>query len=308
MIESSNGRAIQLRGQGATVINHGTLLGGEEVVEGRLDFTLENYALIRVRAGVVDEDGVQFASGTAHNWGLIEGSDDGIDIDEGVIYNHVGGQIISTNPADTRDSAGIDADPVLQIPSLAPALHPQAGVLTIINEGLIAGPRAIAADLERTGAIDVINSGTLRGNHGIALDYAPGMGDSQLTLFGESRIFGDVRFGGGDDTVTLGVLTSGLIIEGVFDGGAGANRVVFDGYELIDLLLFEVEDGLVYLVISTVSRSRRALPSFRSMGHRRPDVQHCRPRGARQSRIAGGLPLLLGGAGVLFGFCRRHAT
>ena len=47
LIQSTDGRAIQSRGPGTTVVNTGTLRGGEEVVEAREDFTLENPARSR---------------------------------------------------------------------------------------------------------------------------------------------------------------------------------------------------------------------------------------------------------------------
>ncbi|HAG76926.1 MAG TPA: hypothetical protein DCL53_16030, partial [Thauera sp.] len=52
LIESRDGRALQLRGDGARVINHGTLIGGEEVVEARGNFYMENYGTVLLRDGI----------------------------------------------------------------------------------------------------------------------------------------------------------------------------------------------------------------------------------------------------------------
>jgi len=235
-ITSTKGRAIQSRGPGTTVINTGDLFGGEEVIEARTDFTLENRGTIQIiDPTIADEDGVQFASGRVDNHGLIQGTDDGIDVDEGIINNHVGG-VIQSLPAPGEDGGnGIDADDVLQTPDGdAPA-----GLLTIDNAGLIEGAKAIGVDENRTAAIDVINSGTLRGTSGVAIDLAPLQEDSSLTLSGDSQIFGDVIFGSGDDLVTVGDVTSGPLINSAFDGGTGDNTVRFT-----DLMLASVTTAM----------------------------------------------------------------
>ena len=48
LIESTEGRAIQSRGPGTTIINTGTLRGGEEVVEAREGFSLVNNGTIAI--------------------------------------------------------------------------------------------------------------------------------------------------------------------------------------------------------------------------------------------------------------------
>jgi len=84
-----------------------------------------------------------------------------------------------------------------------------------------------------------LNSGTLRGRSGTAIQMAPTQGDSSLTLSGDSQIFGDVIFGGGDDLLTVGDVTSGPLINSVFDGGAGDNTVRFT-----DLMLGSVTTAI----------------------------------------------------------------
>lgn len=240
LIESTEGRAIQTRGPGGRVINHGTLLGGEEVVEAREDFYIENHGTIAIRGlewdadtrawnkdesiAVEDEDGVQFASGEAHNRGVILSTDDGIDIDEGLVHNYATGVIVSTGPDDDPDKGGIDVDALFE-PGTGE--DRAAGTLKIINEGYIEGPRAIATDEDSTSEITIENSGTLVGRSGTAISLAPGQGDSSLTLSGDSEIFGDVIFGGGDDMLIIDDVSSGPLINSVFDGGAGDNTVRF---------------------------------------------------------------------------------
>lgn len=262
LIESTDGRAIQSRGPGGTVVNHGSLRGGEEVVEAREDFTLENHGTIALRGlewdattstwsadsavATDDEDGVQFASGTADNHGVILGTDDGIDLDEGRVHNHATGVIVSTGSASDplNGGSGIDVDETFE-PTLGE--DRPAGPLTIVNEGYIEGVRAIGASDTSTSEITIENGGTLRGRSGTAIELAPSQGNSSLLLSGDSEIYGDVIFGGGDDQLTIDGVTSGLLSDGVFDGGAGSNSVLFSNFGLADLLSFDVTEDLIGL-------------------------------------------------------------
>lgn len=213
LIQSTDGRAIQSRGPGGTVINHGTLRGGEEVVEAREDFTLVNYGLIALNdlawdaatqtwtnnGATDDEDGVQFASGSLNNHGVILGTDDGVDIDEGLIHNHATGVIVSTGSASDPlvGGSGIDIDPTFE-PTVG--VDRPSGPLTIINEGYIEGVHAIGTDPAHAADITIRNSGTLRGRSGTAI--ALGNGDNLLELSG-GRIFGLVDLGGGTNTLRV---------------------------------------------------------------------------------------------------------
>ena len=187
---------------------------------------------------------MQFASGRADNYGVILGSDDGIDLDEGTVYNRAGGVIVSTGSAsDPNDGgSGIDVDATFE-PTVGD--RRPAGPLTIINDGYIEGIRAIGTDPgsdedpSSASELTILNSGTLRGRSGIAIQMAPTQGDSSLTLSGDSEIFGDVIFGGGDDLLTVGNVTSGPLINSVFDGGAGDNTVRF-----ADLMLGSVTTAI----------------------------------------------------------------
>ncbi|MGM0569275.1 hypothetical protein [Marinobacter sp.] len=260
LIESTEGRAIQSRGPGGEVINYGTLLGGEEVVEAREDFYVENHGLIAIHGlawdgdsqtwtkdttvAVEDEDGVQFASGELQNHGVILSTDDGVDLDQGLVHNHATGVIVSTAPDTNLTNGGIDVDEVFEP---GDGSSQPAGDLTIRNDGYIEGPRAITADDASTSSIDITNTGTLYGRSGVAIKLAPGQDDSSLDISGDSRILGDVILGGGDDTLSIGSLNSGLLIDGIFDGGEGDNTVYFNDYFLPDLLSFDITNDLVDL-------------------------------------------------------------
>ncbi|MDO9638735.1 MAG: VPLPA-CTERM sorting domain-containing protein [Pseudotabrizicola sp.] len=245
-ISSLEGRALQLRGQGTTVTNYGTMTGGEEVIEARDDFTLTNYGTIILRDGIYDEDGVQFASGTVNNHGTIQGSDDGIDIDEGFIHNHATGRIISTGTT----GHGIDIDPVFD--NGRDAIRP-SGTVTIVNEGYIEGPAAIGSDEAAANSVHVTNSGTLVGRDGYAIKFAPVQGDSFVSLTGNSVVTGGILFGAGNDVLEIRSLTSGLLFDGLADGGAGQNTLRFSDYLLGDLATFKVLDGIVSFGLNTVA-------------------------------------------------------
>lgn len=304
-ITSTDGRALQLRSFGATVINHGDLIGAEEVVEARGDFTLENYGTIKLSdPSIEDEDGVQFAGGRVDNWGLIEGSDDGIDVDEGHIMNFTGGIIRSTAP-DQNSNSGIDVDEVYD-DGVSPERAP--GPLTIVNEGLIEGPSAIGTDAASTSEIRITNSGTLNGRGGTAIRLADGQGDSRLHVLGESQIFGDVLFGGGNDLLHIGLLTSGFLGSGIFDGGQGTNELVLDGFGLGDVLSFEVDGDRVDL--SFMSDGDRVAGTFLNFGQwevggQRYDVRALQDALSPQPvPLPAAFPMLLLGLGGL-GLLRR---
>ncbi|WP_201157784.1 VPLPA-CTERM sorting domain-containing protein [Rhodobaculum claviforme] len=245
LIESTEGRAIQSRGPGNTVINHATgrMLGGEEVIEGRMDFHVTNYGLIALRGlewdpdtftwtdngATVDEDGIQFASGSVHNHGVILATDDGVDIDEGTVHNHATGVIVSAGVDTERNAAGIDIDEVLQDPG-----GPRDGEIprkvTIMNDGYIEGPRAIAAAEGAVHPIDILNTGTLIGRGGTAIDLAPGQGDTTITLSDGSVIDGDILFGGGGtNTLVLGPFSEGAGMNGSISARGGTPEDIAAG-------------------------------------------------------------------------------
>ncbi|TMV14505.1 VPLPA-CTERM sorting domain-containing protein [Arenibacterium halophilum] len=305
LISSVEGRAIQVRGQGSSVVNYGTIEGGEEVIEARDDFTLTNYGTIRLRDGVDDEDGTQLASGTVKNYGLILGSDDGVDIDEGEIYNYAGASIISTGP----EGAGIDVDDVFDN-SRDPVRA--ANPLYVENAGYIEGRFALGADENATSEINVVNSGTLYGRSGVAISLAPGQGDSSVTLTGASVVMGDVVFGGGDDLLTVASLTSGVLGDGLFDGGDGFDTLVLGSYALTDLLSFDFDGTLVDLALQTANGVVTAqFTNFENWMFGNGDSYSTSALAAAvpasQVPLPAGMALLLGGLGGFATLRRRKA-
>ncbi|WP_322893573.1 MULTISPECIES: autotransporter outer membrane beta-barrel domain-containing protein [unclassified Yoonia] len=247
LIQSTGGRAIQARAPGTIVTNRGTLRGGEEVVEAREDFTLENYGTIALNGldwdaatqswtntgATSDEDGVQFASGRADNYGIILGTDDGIDFDEGEIHNHKTGVIISTGAANdpTNGGSGIDLDGTFE-PTVGS--DRASGLATIVNEGYIEGVNAIGVADGHASPVTIRNSGTLRGRSGTAIRL--GSGDDTLELDG-GRIIGTVDLGGGTNTLRLLSADAGIVsfaqAPQVLDLSAAGGAALFAGTTLV---------------------------------------------------------------------------
>lgn len=250
LIEALNGRAVQFRAAGAVVINSGELRGGEEVLEAREDFTLENSGLIAIRGldwdaairSVVgtavknDEDGVQFASGRAINSGVILSSDDGVDFDEGLLRNS--GVIVSVSDDDDKNAAAVDIDSAFE-PGVGDT-RPN-GLVRIENSGYMEGTRAVAVDDAAENAVEIVNSGTMRGRAGddrgrIAVEFAPAQGESSVTLTGAGVFDGDVLFGaGGGNVFALTDLAEGAGVLGVVRG-RGDYDVSLDGLSRGDIL------------------------------------------------------------------------
>jgi hypothetical protein len=271
LITSTDGRGAQIRAAGSSVVNNGEMRGGEEVIEGREDFTLENNGLIALNnlswdattrtwtntGATVDEDGVQFASGAAHNHGVILSTDDGVDLDEGLVHNHKTGVIISAGADDVRNSAAVDIDAQFE-PSTGAADFRPSGPVTIVNEGYMEGPRGIVTDIASEAEITIINAGTIYGRSGFAIDMSPDQGDTVISLSGESLILGDILFGaGGLNTLALGAFDEGAGIFGTVSARAGgAFDVLFqDDFLRSDILGFSLDEELFALELKAGTES-----------------------------------------------------
>jgi hypothetical protein len=255
LISSQDGRAAQVRSAGSAVFNTGVMTGGEEVIEGREDFLLENDGTINIRGlswdatnrtasddgtATTDQDGVQFASGEVQNRGVILGTDDGIDADEGLIHNHATGVIVSLAPDDIRNSAAVDLDGQFE-PSTGSADFRPSGPTTIINEGYMEGGRGITTAEDSEAVVSIFNSGVIVGRSGVAIDMSQDQGDTLVELTGGGQIFGDILFGaGGQNTLVFGDLTDGAgIFSEVSARTGGTFDVVFDGMDVSDILAFQ---------------------------------------------------------------------
>lgn len=261
-ISATDGRALQLRGASATVVNTGTLRGGEEVIEGREGFSVTNTGTVALNGlswdaatrtwidsgATADEDGVQFASGTLENSGVILGSDDGIDVDEGTIHNMATGVIVTVGPDTIRDSGAIDVDARFE-PSTGSADFRPAGPLSIVNEGYMEGSRGIVTEEGSASVLAIRNSGTIRGRSGKAIELSTLQGDTMIALFGGSRIFGEIVYGaGGTNTLEIGTFTDGATFQSKVDGSLGGLDVVFrSDFALSDFIAYALVADLMKL-------------------------------------------------------------
>ncbi len=337
LIDSSEGRAIQSRGPGNVVINHasGVMRGGEEVIEGRMDFTVENHGLIALHGldwdpdtrtwtnsgATEDEDGIQFASGMLDNHGVILATDDGLDIDEGTLLNRSTGVIVSAGPNDLRNSAAVDIDGILQDPG-GPRDGEIPGPVTIVNEGYMEGPTGIAAALDAVHEIEIANSGTLIGRGGNAIDLAPGQGDTTIALFGMSVVQGDILFGnGGLNTLILGPFETGAAFDGTVSArGPGDLPGVFDvafgdGVGIGDFYSYLFADDRFTLGMRA-GADRLSFDLFGAAGFTLDGSRYAPDEFAALLRSGGvgviplpaGIWLLLGGLGFLAGLARARRT
>ncbi len=252
-------RGIRTRGFDAEIVNWGIIEATGEAVEGRDGFDLTNYGRIEVvelnpddvdgeftAEQVEREDGVQFGDGTLRNMAGAEiiGRDDGVDVDSGLVENH--GLIAST---DAGDGAAIDVDAVSESEDDDGNALP-APSLEIINSGTIEGAIAIlyaeAEDGEpgSTASQTIRNSGAITGTQGTAIQFSSDQGEVLLELMGGSAITGDVLFGPSDDTVLVGDLTSGVLINSLFDGNGGEDIFDFTLYTVAQLVSVDYLDDV----------------------------------------------------------------
>ena len=82
---------------------------------------------------------------------------------------------------------------------------------TFTNTGTIEGPAAVVYILNTTGPNTLVNAGTLRGTDGGAVWFDNG--DDLLRLETGSQIFGDVGFGGGDDTIDVSGFSGNTLLR-----------------------------------------------------------------------------------------------
>ncbi|WP_010139519.1 outer membrane autotransporter [Oceanicola sp. S124] len=196
--------AIQV-GDDAVVINHGTLWSGDKGIQAEDGATITNTGTINpgtegIEAGddaYILNTGTINASDDAINAGenaeilnrgdlLVDGDQDGIDIDSGTVTNY--GRIISYGSED-----GIDFD------------ASEVELSTITNYGLIEGEIGINVELgdhdpANTMSQYVVNHGTITGRGGLALQL--GAGDDTLELY-SLDINGDVDLGEGEDSLIV---------------------------------------------------------------------------------------------------------
>lgn len=252
-------KGIQV-GDDLSLVNRGQILSGDEGVEADDGADITNSGTI-----FAFEDAVQVQSGaTITNSGSILSSGgrapgdttgpfttdgDGVDIDDGSIFNNgSGSEIIAAN------GAGIDFDGNAPEPG-----DPDGtGDALIYNEGTIRGVQGILVETvtnvaddqyANTSSQNVINYGTIEGTGGTALNL--GGGDDTLLMYDMSVVKGEALFGEGSDTLYLASLEySSDGWEELFDGGADEDDIRF-AFGLSRLIGVEDTGAAIRLILAS---------------------------------------------------------
>lgn len=213
-------RALRLDDDGTITIQSGAIVRSDanEGIEADNDTTVVNF-------GVIEgfDDALQVNDGALiDNYGRIENigtnvddPQDAVDIDSGVINNYAGAVIRSTL------DAAIDVD------------GGERGDVTINNAGLISGTIGVLQDPENLSAQIITNEGTLTGTSGVAFDL--GFGQDRYVHKAGAELNGSGIFGSDDDVMAIHALD----IAGPF-GGRGALMDGGEDFDLFDLSAFSV--------------------------------------------------------------------
>lgn len=213
-------RALRLDDGGSITVQTGAVVRSDanEGIEADNDTTVVNF-------GVIEgfDDALQVNDGAMiDNYGRIENigtnlddPQDAIDIDSGIINNYAGGIIRSTL------DAAIDVD------------GNERGGVTVNNAGLISGAIGVLQDPANLSAQIINNEGTLTGTSGVAFDL--GFGQDRYVHKAGAALNGSGIFGSDDDVMEIHALD----IAGPF-GGRGALMDGGEGFDLFDLSAFSV--------------------------------------------------------------------
>lgn len=246
----------------ALIVNSGSIQAVDEGIEMDDGGTLINSGLIQSTG----DDGINPGeSATVVNLmgAMIEASDDGIDIDSGVIVNL--GDITST------DAAGVDVDGAENDLTILNhgSIMGQTGILVEDGTGGPANTKSqvvlmgVTAPLLLGGATDVTDAlsyvpelpetpqVTLAGVQGVAASL--GAGDDVFAIEGDVAIYGDVLLGGDQDTLDVIDLPS-LFAPAIGLRAAGPETLLFDGGDDFDVANFVMSQD-EFLSIASVSGS-----------------------------------------------------
>lgn len=256
---TSDSRAVNIDGDGLTVVNEGDILGTGDQRNGTVyaDGTADNYTLINEASGRIDAGKGNDGSGVSLQTGDV--LDDVVSanvLNAGVIQGRGDAEVGNTIGNGLRIFAGSDLDGTTSL----------AG--TIINEGLIAGSEEsdVAAGISVESGVDILgailNEGEIRGlvnaidartggsvnivNDGVINGNVLLGNEGDTVLSSDGTINGLVDAGGGDDLVQTGdednVLIGGLGND-ILDGGDGTDTARFD--DLNVGVVADLESGIV---------------------------------------------------------------
>ena len=215
---TSDSRAVNLDGEGLTVVNRGDILGTDDQRNGTFyaDSTAEDYSLTNTESGVIDAGRGNEGSGVALQTGDEENDIVSVEfVNDGEIRgrgnsaeaNQIGhGLRVFSGP-------GVEGTTTLQG--------------DIVNGGLIRGAavNSLAAGIIIEGGVtldgEIVNNGTIQGRD-IAIDTQDSGGP--VTIVNNGEIIGDVLLGDGDDSFVVG---NGSNTDGTVNGGEGSDTVDF---------------------------------------------------------------------------------
>lgn len=230
-----------IHGSGGTVINTGVMqdlglgnagirLDGSSAYDGVLDAIYnsgtiagdtEGIYVYRASLGAIDNSGTISAAASRDSAGvLVYGAELGrlSNAAGGLITGPYAGVAVINGSMDGFDNAGL-----VHGGSFAGLAISSDGDFSLVNSGTIDGDRAVLVDGTYSGAVSLTNSGVLRGTGGIAVDlaYDPHCGcnypqlarDDILTLLTGSKIFGEVNFGLGDDTLDFSGFAGNTVLK-----------------------------------------------------------------------------------------------
>ncbi|WP_424968927.1 hypothetical protein [Dinoroseobacter sp. S76] len=263
-------RTINLKDSAnSTVTNDGTILSGDEGIQGGDALKVINRGLVEAVEKAIDANGddveVENAAGARItsstnegietgdgakivNFGIVEAFDDAIQMGEDAVIENYG--IIRNTQLDADIVGDVEAQDAIDIDSgtvrnfagaeitsrtnAAIDFDPGAGPSLIENAGLIAGTLAVTVDEADDAAQEIVNSGILQGSSGVAVDL--GMGDDMVALKASSIVMGDILLGDDADMLIFeGTGFAGLSGADLYSGGDDLDMVIFADFAAMDI-------------------------------------------------------------------------
>ena len=210
---TSDSRAVNIDGSGVTFSNFGRVVGSDDQRNGTVyaDDVADNYTIINQERALIDAGRGNNGSGVSLQTGEVDGD---------TVTASVGndGTIRGRGDAESGNTIG---DGIRLFSSVNDANFNG----DIVNNGRILASEdsesAVGIRVEDglTLGGDIVNTGEIRATE-VAIDSRDT--DAGIDVLNSGNIFGDIRFGGGDDVYNG---EDGRVI-GVIDGGAGADTLI----------------------------------------------------------------------------------
>lgn len=203
-----------------TVTNYGTIIGGDEGVQGGAgaNYTIVNYGTITAYDTPIASD----AAATVTNYGtLTSNSDDGVDLDgTGTVTNS--GTITARGSTDVQGYLGTETNEGV---TMGGGTLTNSGTITSQHHGVYFVVSA-SSNQTQTAAGVVNNTGTITAETGYGVKFWGTAQNDTLTNSGVITAGSGtaVLMGAGDDTVTI----NGGRIQGSMSGEAGTDVIAFN--------------------------------------------------------------------------------